>query len=627
MRKSSYYSSLGVCIALSLLVFPHLYSTYAQQAAPLVIEGGTLIDGNGGAPVRDSLIVIQGNKITAVSRKGQSTTPPNARVINAAGKFVLPGLWDSQVAYSWYFGEAMLNHGITSSIDVGTDQETAVPHRDSVLHGKVLAPRSYTGIVRIGSQLDETGFEMPLNTIRKPHSLEETREIVRTVLNAGADYVIFYDGAMPFDWYKAGVEEAHKMGKPAFVRAYGPGIFPAQAAEIGAAQLPHSAGIPLAVAKNPSQFRQGRDDRNELDKYADMDDAKAADLIKTLVAHHVALVPTFMINYRGYPKDWDRYTAEAHEWFKDPNLLKYYPAEAMESALAAYTEIDQGAVRERRLKGWENVKRFHKMFVDAGGHLCVSGNLNDRYVPGLELFQEMRIMTEVGLTPMQIIQGATKCAAELVQKQDSLGTVEAGKIADILIVSTDPLKDIENLKKTDTVIFDGKVIDRSYHGNYSTTFNPPGDQPSPAVEGLTWVVALMKVGRGGGAAAEGEGRGAASPVADPSRSPQPAIQKFDPYIVTQSTPSFTARATVTVKGINFVRRSTVHFKGKPVPTQVVSPTEIRFTLDAEVLRTPGRFDFVVVNPAPVAPLFTRGMWGNGTSNTAHLIVNYKYSSP
>ena len=184
---------------------------------------------------------------------------------------------------------------------------------------------------------------------------------------------------------------------------------------------------------------QGRDDRNELDKYADMDDAKAAALVKTLVEHHVALVPTFMINYRGYPKDWDRYTSEAHEWFKDPNLLKYYPAEAMNSALAAYTDIEQGAVRERRLKGWENVKRFHKMFVDAGGHLCISGNLNDRYVPGLELFQEMRIMTEVGMTPMQIIQGSTKYPAEMLRKQDLLGTVEAGKLADVIIVNADPL--------------------------------------------------------------------------------------------------------------------------------------------------------------------------------------------
>src|SRR6266436_724030 len=164
-----------VCLALLFLAVPFLRSTGAQQPATLVIEGGTLIDGNGGAPVPDSVVVIQGNKIMSVGRKGQVAIPANARVINAAGKFVLPGLWDSQTAYSWYFGEAMLNHGITASIDVGTDQETAVPHRDSVLHGKVLAPRSYTGIVRIGSQLEETGFEMPLNTIRKPHSLEETR--------------------------------------------------------------------------------------------------------------------------------------------------------------------------------------------------------------------------------------------------------------------------------------------------------------------------------------------------------------------------------------------------------------------------------------------------------------------
>ena len=86
------------------------------------------------------------NAITDVAgvRVGQVTVPPGARVINARGKFVLPGLWDSQVAYSWYFGEALLNHGITSTIDVGTEAETAVPHRDSVLHGKVLAPRAFT---------------------------------------------------------------------------------------------------------------------------------------------------------------------------------------------------------------------------------------------------------------------------------------------------------------------------------------------------------------------------------------------------------------------------------------------------------------------------------------------------
>jgi hypothetical protein len=619
-------ASVVACVAVAVIAsYRRAPVSAQQQTTALAIEGGTLIDGNGGAPVTDSVVVVQGNRITAVGRKGQVTVPAGARVINAAGKFVVPGLWESQTAYSWYFGEPLLNHGITSSIDVGTEAEVAVPHRDAVLHGKDLAPRAYTGIVRIGSTLPgETGYEMPLNTIRRPKSLEDTREVVRTVLNAGADYVIFYDGAMPFEWYKAGVEEAHKMGKPAFVRAYGPGIFPAQAAEIGAMQLPHSAGIPLAIAKNPSQFRQGRDDRNELDKYADMDDAKAADLIKTLVDHHVTLVPTFIINYRGYPKDWAQFRQEARDWYKDPNLQKYYPKVAMNESLEAYDDLDTGAVRERRLKGWENVKRFHKMFVAAGGHLVVSGNLNDRYVPGLELFQEMRVMqNDVGLTPMQIIVGSTKYAAQLVQKQDSLGTIEAGKTADILVVDADPLQDVANLMKTNTVIFDGKVIDKAYHANYHTTFNPPGDGAdfTPAVEALPWVVALEKArgGRGGGAAAGAEGGPAAVAVPDPPASPEPAIKQIDPYIVTQG-PS----ATVTVTGVNFVRKSSVMFKGKAVPTQVVSPTELKFTLDAPALAAAGRFDLNVVNPAPVDTFYTRGMWGNGTSNTAHLIVNYKY---
>jgi hypothetical protein len=256
------------------------------------------------------------------------------------------------------------------------------------------------------------------------------------------------------------------------------------------------------------------------------------------------------------------------------------------------------------------------MFVEAGGHLVVSGNLNDRYVPGLQLFQEMRVMREVGMTPMQIIVGSTKYAAQLVQKDDSLGTIEPGKTADILIVNADPLQDIGNLLQTDTVIFDGKVVDRRYHADYKTTFNPPGDGASagPIVEALPWVVALMKARPG--AAPE-----TISVVPDPARSPQPAIHTIEPFIVTQGS----APATVTLKGVNFVRRSVVHFNGKAVPTQVISTTELKFTLDPEVQRTAGRFDLVVINPRPTDIFYSRGMWGNGTSNLAHLVINYRYN--
>jgi len=71
---------------------------------------------------------------------------------------------------------------------------------------------------------------------------------------------------------------------------------------------------------------------------------------------------------------------------------------------------------------------------------------------------------------------------------------------------------------------------------------------------------------------------------------------------------------VTLRGINFVRRSVVQFKRKAVPTQVLGPTELKFTLDADAQKAAGRFDLVVINPAPVDTFYSRGMWGNGTSN-------------
>jgi hypothetical protein len=619
MKKHNSDCRLRTPVFLLLAILYTLYPAYAQQAPALVIEGGTLIDGNGGAPVRDSVVVIEGNKITAVSRKGQVAYPANAWIIKADGKYVLPGLFDSQNSYSWYFGEAMLNHGVTSTIDVGTTGETAVPYRDAVFHGKVRGPRTFTGVSRLSvnaNPLVSTGYENPLTHTRVPKSAEETRQFVRAWIAGGADYILTYDGALPMDYYQAAFEEANKAGKPVFTRAYGPVLFPKDAALLGAANLPHSAGVGIAVAKDPTKFKQGRDDRNELDRYAEMDDSKARDLIQLLVAHHVALVPTFMINFPGYPKDWSQFAAEARQLFTNPELLAYYPANSARSALQSYARIDEGELRARRMKGYQNAMRFHKMFVEAGGHLVVSGNTNDNWVPGVDLHQEMQVMAEAGLTPMQIIMGSTKYPAEMLRKQSLLGTVEPGKLADVIIVNADPLQNIKNLDKIETVIQDGKLVELGYHSNYSSPFSNAA-AVTVSVDGLPWAVELKKMSRG----IEGGPQRAAdeATMPDPASSPQPAIEAINPIIVTQGD-----SAVVTIKGFNFVRRSAVYFNGKPVLFKPVSATELQVTLDGESLRQAGRFDLVVKNPEPLDAFFVRGMWGSGTSNVAHLIVNYKY---
>ncbi len=620
MNKSSIIRRLRLALPLLLAILGGLTPAQSQQTPALVIEGGTLIDGNGGTPIQDSVVVIQGNRITSVSRKGQTAAyPANAWVIKADGKYVLPGLFDSQNSYSWYFGEAMLNHGVTSTIDVGTTGETAVPYRDAVFHGKAKGPRAFTGVSRLSvnaNALVATGLENPLTHTRVPKSAEETRQFVRAWIAAGADYILTYDGALPMDYYQAAFDEANKAGKPVFTRAYGPVLFPKDAALLGSANLPHSAGIGIAVTKDPSKFKEGRDDRNELDRYAEMDDAKARDLIQILVAHHVALVPTFMINFPGYPKEWAQFAEEARLLFTNPDLLAYYPANAMRSALQSYLRSDEGDIRERRMKGYQNAMRFHKMFVDAGGHLVVSGNTNDAWVPGVDLHQEMQIMADAGLTPMQIIQGSTKYPAEMLRKQNLLGTVEAGKLADVIIVNADPLQDIKNLDKINTVIQDGKVVELGYHSNYTSPFSNVAAQ-TISVEGLPWAVEMKKSTRG----AEGgpQRTGDDSVIPDPPNSPQPAIETLNPIIVKQG-----ESAVIRVTGFNFVRRSAVYFNGKPVPFRALKSTELEVTLDAEALREGGRFDLVVKNPEPLDPFFVRSMWGNGTSNIAHLIVNYKY---
>ena len=614
MKKST-SRWLGVFLAVLFGITPVGLAAQAHQA--LVIEGGTLIDGNGGAPVTDAVVVIQGNRITSVSRRGQVTNPPNARVINADGKFILPGLWDAQIVYQWYFPELMLNHGITSTIDVGTAGEIGPIHRDAILHGKIRGPRLFTSVSRITTNpAGNTGFETILTPGRSPKSADEARDLVKAFFAGGADYLILQDGTLPLEYYRAAFDEAKRLGKPVFTRAYGPIFGPREAATLGTRSLPHSAGIGRVVTKNPPTTPDGR---NELDLFADMDEAKAKDLIQFLVQHNVALTPTYKIQYPSYPKDWPRFEEEDRKLLSDPNVAAYYPAEMVLTALGPYRGPgDQGAVRERRMKGFQNTLRFHKMFVDAGGKLILGANTNATKVPGQNLFHEMAIHVEGGSTPMQIIQGATKWSAELIDKGNELGTIQTGKIADVIIVNKDPLQNVQNLRDLNTVIFDGKVQELGYHAYFADPFlrNTPY---GPPVESLQWVAAYRRAtAGGGGGGGQGAGRGGAGPVtlADPVQAPNPAIETISPTVVTEGSPT----ATITLKGFNFVRRTQVLFKGLSVPYRVVSPTELQVTLDAGLLKEAGWFDLVVKNPWPIGD----DAWGNGTSNKAHLIVNYKY---
>ena len=224
---------------------------------------------------------------------------PTLQVIRADGKFILPGLWDSQVSYNWYYGEVMLNYGITSTIDVGIAGEIGAPHRDGVHKGLVRGPRPFTGLSRFTTEpVGGTGLETPGTPGRTPKTGQEARELVRAWVELGADMIQFAEGGLPMDIYKAGADEARRLGKPTFMRAYGPVLGPREAAMLGTRNLPHSAGIGRTVARMPVTSED--DPRNEADLYSEMDEAKAKDLIQLLVKQNVALTPTFRATYGGF---------------------------------------------------------------------------------------------------------------------------------------------------------------------------------------------------------------------------------------------------------------------------------------------------------------------------------------
>src|SRR5260370_37092445 len=129
--------------------------------------------------------------------------------------------------------------------------------------------------------------------------------------------------------------------------------------------------------------------------------------------------------------------------FLDASLLAYYTADMRENVFGSFGRTGRGAVRDRRMKGFQNALRFHKMLLEAGGHVVAGGDTNATKTPGLNLHHEMQIFAAAGFTPIETIQSATKWAAEMINKQDQVGTIGVGKFAAVLIVSADPLQSIQ----------------------------------------------------------------------------------------------------------------------------------------------------------------------------------------
>ncbi len=600
-------------IRYSLVISCFLFSWFnsvpaaAQQEQPavLVIEGGTLIDGNGGAPVADALIIIRGNRIETVSRKGQAQYPAGARVLQADGKFILPGLMDAHVHYQDFLAELLLTHGVTSVFEIGGGGELGLVRREAITRGKIPGPRLFLAVGslaggRIAALGGRSAEDMTLSSRMVIGTAAQARDVTRRFAEAGADMIKVHRGP-PVEVYQAAAEEAHRAGLPLVAQPIGPTVYAREAVLAGADILEHAAGISISVARDPSQWEGwGYIEEHSLNPtpFSDMDEAKAAEMIQLLIERNVYLEPDLVCEGRGFHEKRDEWEVQDYRLLNDPGLA-YFPERTRLKWMGNYTEFDdmEPAQREMRKKGFQNMQRFIGMFAQAGGKVLAGTDTSGLgwAVAGIGLHHEFELLIEAGLTPMQVIQAATRNIAEGFRQLDHLGTIEAGKLADVVIVNADPLQDIGNLQQIEWVIQDGKVIDRGYHPSFQTPFE------GALLEGGTWVRALKRESESMRTTAFGQ--------------PPPGIESISPTLVTEGDPTL----TLTVKGVGFTSKSRVFFDGAPIQFERVSKAELKLTIDASLIVRAGTYSVQVRNPEPLL----LPQWG-GLSNRAQLLVDYRY---
>ena len=588
MRKSHF----GYVLSLALLL--SLGGGVGAQPPLTVISGATLIDGRGGAPLRDAVIVIAGNRIQAVGPRSAVQAPAGATVIDAAGKFVVPGLFDTHVHYYHWAAALMLHYGITSILDIGNDPEWILAVREGTAKGKVFGPRIFAVGPLIGAPPSGApGCCGGISRVVVNNPAEATK-VARALIGMGVDGLKLIQGtsavprAMRPDLIAVVSAEARQAGISVWGDLSHRVVNAREAVSAGLNVIVHSQGLAMSTIKDPAKlaaFKAAPDFlntgaspavRGSAERWDLTDPADYDDLVRFLVERKVVIQPTSQYLWMGIHPLTAQHAEETRQLGLDPGL-SYLPP----SARTSFTRrIDDGGRMEdlapqltQLRQGYEKFKQFHKKFFAAGGVLIPATDMVAQGLAGLGLHNELELLgVEEGLSPLQAITAATKHSAEAVGKGDRLGTIEAGKLADLLIVKQDPLVDIRNLRNSlETVMQDGKVIDRTFHPNFTSPY--PRRQPDL------------------GAAA-------------------PPYAMISPVVVPEGSASFTLVVTPLTTGLNLLPRvgeamfapgATVKFNGQDLTTEFVNERELRAQVPANLVAKQGMYPITVRDRQPSLP--------------------------
>src|SRR5580658_8968626 len=287
----------GRALSLALLLALFLHGgAHAQNAPVLAVIGGTLIDGTGRTPIENAAIVIVNGRFTAVGRKDEVSVPPNAQIVDASGKTILPGFLDGHCHWEDFFGELYLHLGITTcaTIEIYQDGPWTLAQRDGTNAGKIRGPRIWTSGRAIGGGRTET--DAPDSREFRGNIVVTTPEAARAAIDRkkalGYD-LIKLNEFLPMDLVKVAVDEAHRLGLGVTTHSWDA----VGSANAGVDGIEHIWSVGYSSILDVDKRRKLAEDR-----LAGTIDAEVAGaqyqtenfdaVISAMVAHHVAWTPT-----------------------------------------------------------------------------------------------------------------------------------------------------------------------------------------------------------------------------------------------------------------------------------------------------------------------------------------------
>jgi imidazolonepropionase-like amidohydrolase len=448
-------------VALCLLIASFSVAENRPVPSPIVIVHVTVINPGTSSVLTDQAVVIAGDRITTVSNTAKFQSPKNARLIDGTGQYLIPGLWDMHVHSAfgdWFPGgrdiilPLFIANGVTGVRDMGGDIPVLTTWRKEIANGQIIGPR----MIISGPMLD--GY-LPDGKLRFPSSVAVTTPAsavaaVDSLKALGVDF-IKVQSVISHDAYLAAAAEAHKQGLP-IVGHVPDKVRISEVVAAGQKSIEHLMGLFEGCSTEENKFIQGEGNLKLL--LTTQDEARCNTLIKLLAENQTWQVPTLAWQRGGTFLD--------QRDLKHQPLDKYVPAYWRDVTWRRFTEEmmpdllhDPLALRQDYFaRNLQMVGAMHRAGVP---FMAGTDTAPGVYImPGFSLHDELVNFVEAGFTRMESLQTATSGPAKFLEMESSYGSVESGKIADLVLLSANPLDDIHNTQKIVAVMANGRFFDR-----------------------------------------------------------------------------------------------------------------------------------------------------------------------